>query len=158
MFLPFLVNIIIVADVITVMALPPETVSVISMEASRREKSWNCFDKQRKEGLFCDVTFKCDGGEVLAHKNVLASVSNYFTTLFTSPISRASSTNVVMFEQFSAEAMTVLLDIIYSQAHVSAVYVAELLRLCDYVQRNWLVMTRYEVCATLTRIIGFRGG
>ena len=74
-------------------ALTSHNLPDIGMKESHRNTSWTHLNQQRKDGMFCDIILHCAGGEVAAHKCVLASVSEYFKTAFTSPISSASSTN-----------------------------------------------------------------
>jgi hypothetical protein len=60
-------------------------------------------------------------------------------TLFLSPISPTSSTNVVNFDDFSTDTVSLLLGAIYSQVDVAAAQVGELLRLSEYIRLDWLV-------------------
>merc|ERR1712168_764225 len=116
-----------------------EDIQEVGMGGDQRSTTWKLMNEQRREGLLCDVTFQCNGGEVRAHKCFLATVSEFFKVLFTSPLSTASSTNTVEFHDFSLEVVILLLDVIYWEVDIPALHVVELLRLADYVQLHWLV-------------------
>ena len=111
----------------------------VSMLTDQQTTAWKNMKQQRALSQFCDITFQCNGGEVSAHKCVLASVSEFFRILFTSPISTSSSSSSVVFDDFAVGTMTLLLDAIYSEVDVEADEVVELMRLAEYVQLDWLV-------------------
>ena len=117
----------------------------VCMQPDARLASWTLLNKQREAGQFCDITFKCNGGDVVAHKCVLASVSDFFNVLLISPISTGSSTDSVVFDHFNVSTMKILLDVIYAQVdRVEGHAVVELLKLAEYVQLDWLVNTLVE--------------
>lgn len=54
------------------------------MVKSHSHEILNKLNSQREAGLFCDITLKTGGGHsFVAHKAVLAAVSEYFQELFT---------------------------------------------------------------------------
>lgn len=50
----------------------------------------------RKEGILCDVTIHVDGKKFMAHKNVLASGSQYFKVMFTGGMVEAGRGEVTL--------------------------------------------------------------
>ena len=71
--------------------LPLTTINAVCNNLSNIETTqeqyklmWRSLNEQRKEGQFCDVVIKCKESAFYAHKCVLASISSYFATLFTS--------------------------------------------------------------------------
>jgi len=116
-----------------------EDIQNATIDADKLRSSRERLNAQRKSGQLCDVTFKCDGGDVKAHKCVLASVSDYFVALFTSSISSATTSNVVVLDDFSVEIVSLFMDVIYSSVDIAAEHVPELLQLAQYVQLEWVV-------------------
>jgi len=116
-----------------------EDIQNATLDPDKLRSSWEHLNAQRKSGQLCDVTFKCDGGDVKAHKCVLASVSDYFVALFTSSISSATTSNVVVLDDFPVEIVSLFMDVIYASVDITAEHVPELLQLAQYVQFEWLV-------------------
>ena len=94
----------------------------INMHRNQQEISWNQLNRFRKEKQLFDITICCSDGEVPAHKIVLATVSEYFKVLFTSPISVGLSSSIVDLHDFSVEAVTLLLDVIYDMSKLYLIW------------------------------------
>ncbi|XP_069006334.1 zinc finger and BTB domain-containing protein 7A isoform X1 [Embiotoca jacksoni] len=70
-------------------------------------------NKQRLNGLLCDVLLVTQDREFPAHRSVLASCSSYFHKLFTSGAA-ADQQNIYTIDFVSAEALGALLDFAYT--------------------------------------------
>jgi hypothetical protein len=56
---------------------------VLQTEASVFESNlW----EQQQSGMYCDIIFRVDGGDISAHRNVLAASSEYFATRFSTAV------------------------------------------------------------------------
>ncbi|XP_052005055.1 uncharacterized protein LOC127659323 [Xyrauchen texanus] len=70
---------------------------------------------QREAGLFCDITLKTRGGQsFVAHKAVLAAVSEYFQELFTEMDSATNPQSHVDLTGFSEQSLLALLEFSYT--------------------------------------------
>ncbi|XP_051998703.1 uncharacterized protein LOC127655113 [Xyrauchen texanus] len=70
---------------------------------------------QREAGLFCDITLKTAGGQsFVAHKAVLAAVSEYFQELFTETDSSTNPQSHVDLTGFSEQSLLALLEFSYT--------------------------------------------
>lgn len=100
---------------------------------------WKSLNEQRQDGLLCDAVIQCRGTTYPAHKCVLASASPYFKALFTSPFCISSNIQVAKLDQFSEKSIALLLDVIYGHVNIETSNVAEMLRLADFLQYDWLL-------------------
>lgn len=66
----------------------------------------------RKEGILCDVTIHVDGKEFTAHKNVLASGSQYFKVMFTGKLVEAGKDQITL-ESITADVFEQILQYFY---------------------------------------------
>ncbi|XP_042586988.1 uncharacterized protein LOC109095964 isoform X1 [Cyprinus carpio] len=72
-------------------------------------------NSQREAGLFCDITLKTGGGQsFVAHKAVLAAVSEYFQELFTEMDSGTDPQSHVDLTGFSEQSLLALLEFSYT--------------------------------------------
>ncbi|XP_058643032.1 uncharacterized protein si:dkey-229b18.3 isoform X2 [Onychostoma macrolepis] len=72
-------------------------------------------NSQREAGLFCDITLKTGGGQsFVAHKAVLAAVSEYFQELFTEMDSATDPQSHVDLTGFSEQSLLALLEFSYT--------------------------------------------
>uniref|UniRef100_A0A673NCI4 Uncharacterized LOC107748215 n=1 Tax=Sinocyclocheilus rhinocerous TaxID=307959 RepID=A0A673NCI4_9TELE len=72
-------------------------------------------NSQREAGLFCDITLKTGGGQsFVAHKAVLAAVSEYFQELFTEMDSAIDPQSHVDLTGFSEQSLLALLEFSYT--------------------------------------------
>ena len=101
---------------------------------------WTELEIQRQAGHFCDVEIQCGGRVFPAHKCVLASVSKYFKAMFTTPLTVTShSSTSVDLNSFSMNAVETFLNIVYTQNDIDTLLIADLIRLADFLQYEWLV-------------------
>lgn len=68
--------------------------------------------KFRKEGVLCDITVVVNGKRFEAHKNILASGSQYFSAMFTTKMSESSQTEVTL-ESLCPEVFEQILEYFY---------------------------------------------
>ncbi|XP_056116636.1 uncharacterized protein si:dkey-229b18.3 [Rhinichthys klamathensis goyatoka] len=72
-------------------------------------------NSQREAGLFCDITLKTGDGQCfVAHKAVLAAVSEYFQELFTEMDSATDAQSHVDLTDFSEQSLLALLEFSYT--------------------------------------------
>ena len=112
--------------------LSSTTISQVSNNLSKIEITqeqyklmWRSLNEQRKEGQFCDIVIKCKESAFYAHKCVLASISSYFATLFTSLLATENE-QVANLHQFPEKCIELLLEIIYNQANVETTDLVEM--------------------------------
>ncbi|XP_687189.3 uncharacterized protein si:dkey-229b18.3 [Danio rerio] len=91
-------------------------VSLISrMVESHSHEVLSKLNSQREAGLFCDITLKTGGGQsFVAHKAVLAAVSEYFQELFTEMDSATDPQSHVDLTGFSEQSLLALLEFCYT--------------------------------------------
>ncbi|XP_062862606.1 uncharacterized protein si:dkey-229b18.3 [Trichomycterus rosablanca] len=92
-----------------------EVRNVSKMVKSHSHKVLSKLNSQRETGLFCDITLKTGNGHsFVAHKAVLAAVSEYFQELFTEMDSAAEPQPHVDLTGFSEESLLALLEFSYT--------------------------------------------
>jgi len=116
-----------------------EDIQNLTIDTDKLRSSWEHLNAQRKSGQLCDITFKCDGGDVKAHKCVLASVSDYFVALFTLSISSATTSNIIVMDDFSVEIVSLFMDVIYSSVDIAADHVPGCSLLSMFNWNGWLI-------------------
>ncbi|TRY88198.1 hypothetical protein DNTS_026890 [Danionella cerebrum] len=85
------------------------------MVESHSHEVLNKLNSQRETGLFCDITLKTGGGNsFVAHKAVLAAVSEYFQELFTEMDSATDPQQHVDLTGFSEQCLLALLEFCYT--------------------------------------------
>ncbi|CAL8075498.1 unnamed protein product [Calicophoron daubneyi] len=67
----------------------------------------------RRCGQFCDVVLQAGSTKIPAHRNVLASSSQYFYAMFTGPMAEARSP-CVQIQGIDPETLTLLIDFVYT--------------------------------------------
>lgn len=88
---------------------------VSRMVKSHSHEILNKLNSQREAGLFCDITLKTGGGHsFVAHKAVLAAVSEYFQELFTEMDSATDPQSDVDLTGFSEQSLLALLEFSYT--------------------------------------------
>ncbi|KAK7112668.1 kelch-like protein 2 [Littorina saxatilis] len=98
------------------------------------QKAFELLNQMRKSGLLCDVTLKVGGVEVSAHKNILASCSQYFYAMFTGDLAE-SKADCITLQEIDPKALALLIDFIYtSEIHVTEENVQTLLPAANILQ------------------------
>lgn len=92
-----------------------EVGNVSKMVKSHSHEVLSKLNSQREKGLFCDVTLKTGSGHsFVAHKAVLAAVSEYFQELFTEMDSAAEPLPHVDLTGYNEESLLTLLEFSYT--------------------------------------------
>ncbi|KAK7498597.1 hypothetical protein BaRGS_00010257 [Batillaria attramentaria] len=97
-------------------------------------KAFDLLNHMRRSGLLCDVTLKVDSIEIPAHKNILASCSQYFYAMFTGEMTE-SKLDCITLQEIDPKALALLVDFIYtSEIHVTEENVQTLLPAANILQ------------------------
>ncbi|XP_060731991.1 uncharacterized protein si:dkey-229b18.3 [Tachysurus vachellii] len=89
--------------------------NISKMVKSHSHEVLSKLNSQRTAGLFCDITLKTGSGHLfVAHKAVLAAVSEYFQELFTEMDSASEPQPHVDLTGFSEESLLALLEFSYT--------------------------------------------
>ena len=130
-------------------ALPKDIISNICSTLNETRETrydyracWGKFKEFRDDGVLCDVTVKCRDTTYDAHKCILSVASPYFQALFTTMMTvdaNSGDTTVVDLSDYSNNTVETLLDFMYASEHVTDLNVAEILRLAEFLQYDWLV-------------------
>ncbi|KAM4040369.1 myoneurin isoform 2-T3 [Anomaloglossus baeobatrachus] len=95
--------------------------------------------RQREAGFLCDCTIVIGDFQYKAHRNVLASFSEYFTALFKDTM----DCNILLDQkQVTAAAFQTMLDFIYSgDLHVDRCHLEEILTAAEYLRLEEVILT-----------------
>ncbi|XP_016298528.1 uncharacterized protein LOC107655527 isoform X1 [Sinocyclocheilus anshuiensis] len=106
-------------------------------------------NSQREAGLFCDITLKTGGGQsFVAHKAVLAAVSEYFQELFIEMDSAADPQSHVDLTGFSEQSLLALLEFSYtSTLNLNLDILTEVCAMAHHL-RMWPAL---EACSAIKR-------
>ena len=94
--------------------------------------------EQRQENILCDVIIQCGDEQLMAHRTVLYSISEYCRKVFTGPLKVIHKDGKALMDlsSFSVDTVKMFLDLIYGEEDgvVVNVNIAELLQLADFLQ------------------------
>ncbi|KAL3852599.1 hypothetical protein ACJMK2_016218 [Sinanodonta woodiana] len=109
-------------------------------------KFQSCMAKLWKDKLLCDVVIKAGSVEIEAHKNVLATQSDYFHAMFTTNMVESKQRKpCVNLGEFDTRAVSAVVDYMYTGCFtVTKCTVQDLLILTDLLQ----MLELKEVCVT----------
>uniref|UniRef100_H2YZ27 BTB domain-containing protein n=1 Tax=Ciona savignyi TaxID=51511 RepID=H2YZ27_CIOSA len=68
----------------------------------------------REERILCDVTFNAEGGEVSAHRSILAAFSEYYRAMFTSKCKEGCTDDGVKVVGITALILNLIISFIYT--------------------------------------------
>lgn len=92
------------------------------------------FKQLFKEKLFCDITFKVEDEEILAHKGILAGRSDYFRKMFTSKMSESQS-QIIEVPGIKKDVFKALIEFLYcSNTIITEAIALDLLKLSEEYQ------------------------
>ncbi|OWF47771.1 kelch-like protein 2 [Mizuhopecten yessoensis] len=98
------------------------------------QKAFEILNQMRRECLLCDVVLIADTTEILAHKVVLSSCSQYFYAMFTGDLAEAKSDRITL-QEIDPAALVQLIDFMYtSEVNVTEENVQVLLPAANILQ------------------------